>query len=94
MKKCKIIGDIRQLWRTSGELLPNPMTDTDAELRVKMVLNDSSKVKPTDRTLFILYTEAGSLRKLAELIAPEFKISKSTLRNEIARIRQQILANL
>lgn len=92
--KPKIIGDIRQLWRLSCDIEPDLLRDDEQTLRVKEVLNDSRIISREDRNLFILYTEVGSLQKLSNELAPELKISKSTLRKEIARIRQQILQAL
>jgi len=92
-RKAKLIGDIRLLWRGLDEFRPNPTKDDDQTYRLKEALF-SGNIDRRDVALFCFYTEVGSLRKVADLISAEFPISKSTLLNEIARIRREILNNL
>lgn len=58
--------------------------EPDKLRRVKEII---ARLPPADRVLFIMYTDCGSLRKLAA----RFGISYVTLQKEIARIRKTIL---
>lgn len=58
--------------------------EPDKLRRVKEII---SRLPPADRVLFVMYTDCGSLRKLAA----RFGISYVTLQKEIARIRKTIL---
>lgn len=58
--------------------------EPDKLRRVKEII---ARLPPADRVLFIMYTDCGSLRKLAT----RFGISYVTLQKEIARIRKTIL---
>lgn len=92
-RKAKLIGDIRLLWRGLDEFRPNPTKDDDQTYHLKESLF-SGNIDKRDVALFCFYTDIGSLQKVVDCIAPEFKVSKSTIRNEIARIRREILNNL
>lgn len=95
MKRIKADGnDIRAIWANAHHFLPDADNDDDAMYRIKQVLNDRAKISRQDRELFLLYCEVGSLQTLANLMASEFRVSKSTIRSEIARIRREILKNL
>lgn len=58
--------------------------EPDKLRRVKEII---ARLPPADRVLFVMYTDCGSLRKLAA----RFGISYVTLQKEIARIRKTIL---
>lgn len=58
--------------------------EPDKLRRVKEIIDG---LPPVDRVLFLMYTDCGSLRKLAALLG----ISYVTLQKEIARIRKSIL---
>lgn len=95
MKRIKVEGnDIRQIWRNLHNFQPDADNDDDAMYRLKQVLNDPNKIEANDRALFILYSEVGSLQTLATLLSSEFRVSKSSIRSEIARIRREIIKNL
>lgn len=94
MRRTKVVEAIRPLWRKIQSLTPDIVNDDYATFRIKNLLNDPDIISTQDRVLFILYSEVGSLQNLANLLSSEFRISKSTLRNEIARIKRIIRENL
>lgn len=65
---------------------PSPFNDEPEKVaRVKEIID--TKLCDVDRILFVMYCEAGSLRKLAKRMG----FSHMTLQKEISRIRQTIL---
>lgn len=64
---------------------PDARTDNDELFRLKKAMN--TLLPPEDLALFIIYAEVKSLRRMAEAL----NVSKSTMRNEIDRIRKRIL---
>lgn len=95
MRRIKAEGDnLRQIWEGIHNLRPDAENDDDAMFRLKQVINDPTKIRKHDRELFLIYAEVGSLQTVANLMASEFRVSKSTIRSEIARIRREIIKNL
>ena len=95
MRRIKAEGNnLRQIWEGIHNLQPDAENDDDAMFRLKQVINDPTKISKHDRELFLIYAEVGSLQTVANLMAPEFRVSKSTIRSEIARIRREIIKNL
>lgn len=95
MRRIKAEGDnLRQIWEGIHNLRPDAENDDDEMYRLKQVINDPTKIDKRDRELFLIYVEVGSLQTLANLMASEFRVSKSTIRSEIARIRREIIKNL
>lgn len=67
------------------EYRPDTTTDDDAMLRIKGAM--ARVLSPDERMLFIIYAEVRSLSRMAAAL----NVSKSTVRNEIARIRQSLI---
>lgn len=94
MKRIKTDGDIGDISKAFEDYAPNADIDDDDIYRIKKLLRDCKAITRQDRALFLLYAEVGSLQNLARLVCPIFRVSKSTIRNEIARIRRIILQSL
>ena len=94
MKRTKVVEHLREIWGKIYNYEPDMMNDDPLTMRVKQVINNSAKISKNDRALFLIYTEAGSLQNVVKLLQPDIRVSKSTLRNEIARIKSLIIQSL
>lgn len=80
------IHDLAAIYRNAaGDYRPDSLSDDDNLLRLKRAV--ATVLPPEDRVLFIIYTEVRSLSRMAAAL----NVSKSTVRNEIARIRQSLI---
>ena len=62
----------------------------DDDLRVKKSKVALRALSDTDRRIFVLYAETGSVRKLSEILG----VSKSTVQNRVKDIRKKILRSM
>lgn len=84
-KEKDFVASYRQVKREYA-FDPSPMNDEPEKVRrVKEIID--TKLSDVDRILFVMYCEAGSLRKLAKRMG----FSHTAINKEIKRIRQLIL---
>lgn len=60
------------------------------DARVRRCKEALRRLSDTDRRLFILYADTGSVRKLSQMLG----VSKSTVQNRVTEIRRKIIESM
>ena len=82
-KECAEL--LRELRKRYEYTTPDEMSDEDIEIRkLKWII--TNELNQVDSTIFLLYTECASLRKLGTMLS----CSHSTIRPEVNRIKKDI----
>lgn len=88
-EKEQLRNEFRELKKEYEYKVPDIWDDSDDRIRkIKWIIE--TKLTTVDRTIFLLYCETASLRKLGKILG----VSHSTIRPEVNRIKENILDEL